>query len=55
VGYVEALQEFFAGLKKYMMLLNPQKYTFAVTSCKLLRYIISLQGIEVDPSKIKAI
>ena len=37
------------------MRLNPKKYTFGVTSGKLLSHIVSERGIEVDPEKIKAI
>lgn len=37
------------------MRLNPQKMRFGVTSGKLLRYVVSTRGIEIDPSKIKAI
>ncbi|XP_074300360.1 putative mitochondrial protein AtMg00860 [Silene latifolia] len=37
------------------MRLNPQKCAFGVTFGKLLGHIISHRGIEVDPSKIKAI
>ncbi|KAL9224714.1 hypothetical protein vseg_000724 [Gypsophila vaccaria] len=37
------------------MRLNPQKCTFGVTSGKLLGHVVSQRGIEVDPSKIKAI
>ncbi|XP_074267088.1 putative mitochondrial protein AtMg00860 [Silene latifolia] len=37
------------------MRLNPQKCAFGVTSGKLLGHIVSHRGIEVDPSKIKAI
>ena len=37
------------------MRLNPKKYTFGVTSGKLLGYIVNERGIEADPNKIKAI
>ena len=37
------------------MRLNPKKCTFGVTSGKLLGFLITRRGIEVDPSKIKAI
>ncbi|RVW20046.1 hypothetical protein CK203_114957 [Vitis vinifera] len=40
---------------KFRLGLNPKKYTFGVTSRKLLRHMVSEQGIEVDPDKIKAI
>jgi len=35
--------------------LNPSKCTFGVTSGKLLGHVVSKRGIEIDPSKIKAI
>ena len=35
--------------------MNPKKCAFGVTSEKLLRFILSQRGIEVDPVKIKAI
>ena len=35
--------------------MNPKKYTFGVTSGKLLGFMVSQRGIEVDPDKIKAI
>ena len=37
------------------MRLNPAKCAFGVTSGKLLGYVISSRGIEIDPTKIKAI
>ena len=36
-------------------MLNPKKCTFGVTFRKLLGHIVSEQGIEVDPEKIRAI
>ncbi|RVW84161.1 hypothetical protein CK203_053595 [Vitis vinifera] len=40
---------------KFRLRLNPKKCTFRVTSRKLLGYIVSEHGIEVDPEKIRAI
>src|SRR6266487_5748678 len=37
------------------LLLNPNKCTFGVRSGKLLGFIISQKGIEVDPDKVRAI
>ncbi|XP_074300650.1 putative mitochondrial protein AtMg00860 [Silene latifolia] len=54
-GHLRALGKFFQRLRKYNMRLNPQKCAFGVTSGKLLGHIISHRGIELDPSKIKAI
>ena len=42
-------------MKKYKLRLNPNKYTFGVRSGKLLGFIVSGKGIEVDPAKFKAI
>ena len=54
-GHIVALRKFFERLRKYNMRLNPAKCTFGVTSRKLLSYVISSRGIEIDPTKIKAI
>ena len=35
--------------------MNPNKCTFGVRSGKLLGFIVSEKGIEVDPAKVKAI
>ena len=35
--------------------MNPQKCTFGVTAGKLIGFLVSDRGIEVDPYKIKAI
>jgi hypothetical protein len=37
------------------MKLNPVKYTFGVSAGKLLGFLVSSQGIEVNPGKIRAI
>ena len=47
-------KKLFERLRKYKLKLNPSKCTFEVTSRKLLGFIVSSHGIEVDPSKIKA-
>src|SRR5450432_3937423 len=49
------LQKVFERLRKYQLKLNPAKCTFGVTSGKLLGFIVSRRGIEIDPAKIKAI
>ena len=54
-GHFEALDKFLARLEKYNLRLNPKKCVFGVTSGKLLGYIVSERGIEVDLDKIKAI
>ena len=37
------------------MRLNPKKYTFIVTTGKMLGFLITQRGNDVDPSKIEAI
>ena len=54
-GHQVALRKFFERLRKYNMRLNLSKCAFGVTSGKLLGYVISSRGIEIDPTKIKAI
>ena len=49
------LRKFFERIKEYRLRLNPQKCTFGVTAGKLLGFLVSDKGIEVGPSKIKAI
>jgi hypothetical protein len=49
------LKETFANMRRYRMMLNPEKCTFGVLAGQLLGYIISHQRIEANPSKIKAI
>ena len=42
-------------MEKFSLRLNPKKCAFGVISGKLLGYIVSKKGIEVDPAKVKAI
>ena len=49
------LRKLFKRLRKYRLRLNPTKCTFGVKSRKLLDFIVSKKGIEVDPDKVKAI
>ncbi|PKI66789.1 hypothetical protein CRG98_012795 [Punica granatum] len=49
------LKRLFGHLEKYKIRLNPAKCTFSVKSGKLLGFVVSEKGIEVDPDKVKAI
>jgi len=42
-------------LKRYKLRLKPQKCAFEVTLEKLLRFMVSKRGIEIDPKKVKEI
>ena len=53
--HVTDLQKLFKRLRKFQLKLNPAKCTFGVTSGKLLGFIVSKKGIEVDQDKVKAI
>jgi hypothetical protein len=46
------LRETFANLTRFWMELNPSKFTFGVPAGKLLGFLVSSRGIEVNPSKI---
>ena len=49
------LRKLFQRLKKYQLRLNPNKCAFGVTSGKLLGFIVSGKGIEIDLAKVQAI
>ena len=54
-GQILALRKFFERIQFYKLRLNPKKCAFRVTSGKLLEFMVSQRGIEVDLEKIKAI
>ena len=49
------LKKLFERLRKFQLKLNPIKCTFGVTSGKLLGFVVSKKGIEIDPDKVRAI
>ena len=49
------LKKLFERLRKFQLKLNPAKCTFGATSGKLLGFVVSQKGIEIDPDKVKAI
>ena len=48
---LEDLEETFANLRKYRLKLNPDKCTFGVPAGKLLGFLVSSRGIEVNPCR----
>ena len=52
---LDDLRETFDNLRKFRMKLNPAKCTFGVPAGKLLGFLVSSQGIEANPVKIRAI
>jgi len=53
--HVKVLRKLLERLRKCELKLNPAKYSFGVKSDKLLGFVVSSKGIEVDPDKAKAI
>ena len=53
--HLNDLQETFNTLQSYNMKLNPSKCVFGVTAGKLLGFMVSQRGIEVNPEKVRAI
>ena len=49
--HLDHLQKLFDRLKLYKLRLNPNKCTFRVRSGKLLGFVVSDKGIQVDPAK----
>jgi hypothetical protein len=52
---LDDLKETFDNLHKSKMLFNPKKYVFDMSSGKLLGYMVSSRGIDVNPTKVEAI
>jgi hypothetical protein len=52
---IDDLRETFDNLRRYRLMLNPEKCTFGVPSGKLLGFLVSGRGIEANPEKINAI
>jgi hypothetical protein len=52
---LDDLKETFDNLRKFKMMLNPKKYVVAVSSGKLLGYMVSSWGIDANPKKVEVI
>nr|AAW56896.1 putative polyprotein [Oryza sativa Japonica Group] len=52
---IDDLREMFDNLRRYRLMLNPEKCTFGVPLGKLLGFLVSGRGIEANPEKIRAI
>jgi hypothetical protein len=52
---LDDLKETFDNLRKFKMMLNPKTCVFGISSGKLLGYMVSSQGIDVNPKKVEAI
>ncbi|KAL0448052.1 UNVERIFIED_CONTAM: Retrovirus-related Pol polyprotein from transposon [Sesamum latifolium] len=54
-NHVEDLEETFTILRKYRLKLNPGKCAFGVSGGNFLGFMMTQQGIEANPAKIKVI
>jgi hypothetical protein len=52
---INDLKETFDNLDRYKLKLNPTKCSFGVSAWQLLRFLVSIRGIEANPKKIQAI
>jgi hypothetical protein len=52
---LDDLKETFDNLRKFKMMLNSKKCIFGMSSDKLLGYMVSSRGIDVNPKKVEAI
>jgi hypothetical protein len=52
---LDDLKETFDNLRKFKMMLNPKKCVFGMLSGKLLGYMVSSRGIDVNPKKVETI
>ena len=53
--HVVNLRKLFERLRKFQLKLNPAKCTFRAISGKLLGFVVSKKGIEIDSDKVRAI
>jgi hypothetical protein len=53
--HISDLQETFANFREASLKLSPEKCVFRVKKGKFLGYLVSIKGIERNPSKIEAI
>ena len=53
--HVINLKKLFERLRKFQLKLNLAKCTFGATSRKLLEFVVSKKGIEIDPEKYECV
>ena len=54
-GHIDDFKEVFEVLRRYKLCLNADKCAFGVGASNFLGYIITYQGIEVNPNQIKVV
>ena len=50
--HITNLKKLFERLRKFQLKLNPAKCTFGAIFEKLLGFVVSKKGIEIDPNKV---
>ena len=53
--HLKHLRQIFIKCRKFGLSLNPKKSHFAMIEGKLLRHIVFVEGIKIDPERVKAI
>ena len=53
--HLKHLRQFFIKCRKFGLSLKPKKSHFALTEGKLLGHIVFVEGIRIDPKRVKAI
>ena len=53
--HVEHVRKVLYALRKYNLRLKPLKSEFYTKRVKFIRYVITLDGVEVDPEKIERV
>ena len=53
--HLNGLKETFDTLRSYNIKLNPNKCAFRMTAGKLLGFMVSQKGVEVNPDKVQVI
>ena len=55
LDHISHLKQVFERCQKYGISLNPNKSFFSLQEGKLLGFIVSKEGISIDPSRVKSI
>lgn len=55
VKYIRHLRKYFERCRKFGISLNPKKSLFAMREGRLLRHIISKEGVIIDPKRFSTI
>jgi len=54
-NHLKDLKQIFEHCERYGISLNPKKSLFSLSEGNILRFIVSKQGIHIDPDRIREI